>query len=579
MKFSKQQSAVIAYDNSCTVLGAPGTGKTSVMFRKIAYLVEQGVSANSIAVLTFSYRSLMVMRQQLAARLGSASAGIVVGTTVDLPLMAMGATDKDNLPKVADNNFVRRLLRQSMEEVGFKGYVKEAEHIMCSFKSRGRKPSETEDHFDLFNTYKQRLEQAGLCDRYDLVRRHIIGMRNDIYETVRVKHIFIDNFQDVTQIQLLWLVDHLKAGTKIYAFGCDDLMLFKRAGALGKDAFIDFEEMNDLKRFTLTDNYRLPSLLVDSSDKLISPLEDRLVLPNKAVSQGGRFSIVSCQGVEQEMREIAKLVSNWAKDSSNSIGIITRHDIQARQVERVLNNIGIAHSSFARSIWETPGATLVLDLLEVVLSRASNNRLRNVLSVFGLSSQVIDTLFSHGLMADGWLKRGAPIPSGVEADLPLAALKELGVLRQKLVNYSKMMPEMGPKVVFKAMIYHMFEKLRQDDRQDALLALDELLSTKGSLVQILKKLTQHRKPDPTAKVIVSPVRESRNMAFTHVIVPFTSKHNYPFSYRVLPQLGNAERRLLYMAVTRASKESILLYSGQQSSYLDVFKTKAASSAA
>ena len=148
--------------------------------------------------------------------MGEKSKGIVLGTTVDLPLLAIRQTEKENIPKVADNNFVRRLLRQAMAEVGFTGHVKEAEHIMRAFKSRGRKPSETEDHYDLFRAYKQRLEQTGLCDRHDLVRKHIIGMRNDTYEALAVKHVFIDNFQDVTQIQLLWLVDHLKAGAKVY---------------------------------------------------------------------------------------------------------------------------------------------------------------------------------------------------------------------------------------------------------------------------------------------------------------------------------------------------------------------------
>src|SRR5690606_22543400 len=145
----------------------------------IKALLKQGVSPSDIAILVFSYRSLMVMRAFLQQELGDVAAHLIVGTNVDLPLLAMGQTDKKNLPKVADNNFVRRMLRQAMVEVGFLGSVGEAEHIMRSFKSRGRKPSETEDNYDLFRAYKQRLEQANLFDRHDIVRKHIIGMRND----------------------------------------------------------------------------------------------------------------------------------------------------------------------------------------------------------------------------------------------------------------------------------------------------------------------------------------------------------------------------------------------------------------
>lgn len=579
MKLTKYQQDVMDYDQSCTVVGAPGSGKTTLLFEKVGKLLADGVTPKDIAVLTFSYRSLMVTRKTMHDILGEKAKAITLGTTVDLPLLAIRQNEKENVPKVADNNFVRRLLRQAMTEVGFAGHVKEAEHIMRAFKSRGRKPSETEEHFDLFRAYKQRLEQTGLSDRHDLVRKHIIGMRNDTYEALAVKHIFIDNFQDITQIQLLWLVDHLKAGIKIYAFGCDDVTLYRRDGAMGKAAFVDFEELNDIKRFTLKETFRLPEVLAAESLKFVDGLKDRILTAPRALRQGGAFSVVACAGASQEMREIERWLRKTTPNAENRIGIITRHDLQARQIERLLDRMGITHTSFARSIWETSGATLVLDMLELFLGKANNSRLRNVLNGFGISSQVIDTLFARGLMADTWLQRGAPLPNGVENELPIASLRELGSLRQKLLNYMRMMPSLGPKTVFKAIAAGLVDKMSADDKPDALMALDELLSTSGNMLQVLKQLTNHRTPDPAARVVVSPVRETRNMAFTHVLVPFVSEQNYPYKFRVLAYEADAERRFLYMATTRAEKEVVLTHCGKPSPYLDVFKAKIAHSAA
>ena len=576
MKLSTAQQEIVKYKKPCTVLGVPGSGKTTVMLRKIAALIEAGVPPQKIAVMAFSYRNMVVIKEHMRREIGDAAAGVVVGTTVDLPLMAMGKNHaKKDLPRVADNNFMRRIMRQAMVEVGFVGHSKEAEHIIRSFKSRGRKPSESDDHYDLFRAYKQQLEQTGLVDRHDIIRKHIIGMRNDVYEPVPVKHVFVDNFQDMTQIQMLWLTDHLKAGINAYVFGCDDLTIFRRDGALGRAAFNEFEEMNSLNRFTLDESFRLPEKISKTVESIVAPLKDRLKSGIKTNRKDGHIATKSHNGIDAELQALADSVEKALREKESTVGVITRYDLQARQVERALKARGIEHTSFARSIWETPGAMLVLDLLGVFLNKTSKSRLRNVLSVFGISGQAVETLYTHGLTPDDWLKRGAPIPKGAEADLPIAALRDLGVLRQKLVNYARMMKPMGPKTVFKAMVLHMVESMRAENKQDALLALDELLSTKGNLNQVIAQLTQHRQPDPSARVIVTPVRESRNMAFTHGFVPFVTNTNYPYKYKVLPQEDQSERRLLYMAATRASQQVIFSHcGGKPSSYLPQTKASA-----
>ena len=572
MKLTGKQREIVNYRKSCTVLGVPGSGKTLVMFRKIAALIENGVKPESIAVMAFSYRNMLVLKEKMRQSLGDAASGVVVGTTVDLPLKAMGLSHKQaDLPRVADNNFMRRIMRQAMVEVGFTGHSKEAEHIIRGFKSRGRKPSEADEHYDLFRAYKQHLEQTGLVDRHDIIRKHIIGMRNDVYEPVPVKHIFVDNFQDITQIQMLWLTDHLKAGIQTYVFGCDDLTIFRRDGALGRSAFVDYEEMNNLNRFTLGESFRLPPKVATAAEKIVAPLKDRLMTGLKTKSQkdnkgesheGGAFHLKSHNGVDAEISALTDNIETALnKNSKTTVGVVTRYDLQARQVERALQARGIEHSSFARAIWETPGAMLVLDLLGVFLNKTSKSRLRNVLSIFGISGQAVETLYEHGLSPDGWLKRGAPVPKSAEADLPGATLRDLGLLRQKLLNYARMMKPLGPKTVFKAMVLHMVENMRPENQQDALLALDELLSTKGNLNQVIAQLLEHRQPDPTARVVVTPVRESRNMEFTHVFVPFVTNTNYPYKYRVLPRQPQPERRLLFMAATRASQALTLSHCG------------------
>ena len=369
----------------------------------------------------------------------------------------------------------------------------------------------------------------------------------------------VDNFQDLTQIQLLWLVDHLKAGVAVTGFGCDDLCLFGRDGALGAKAFSDFTDLNDLPVYTLQTAYRLPAELAAAADGVIAPVAGREKGRTTPALSGasGELRIDRFDDITAELDHVAEQVRELVKlRGPVRVGVLTRHDLQARWVEHVLREAGISYTSFARTIWETSGALQVLDLLEVLLNRSTNNKLRNVLSGFGLATQVIDALFNRGLLADGWLKRGAPLPVDVERDIPAAAMRDLAQLRHQLLGYAATLRQAGPKNVFKAAVYDLVQKMPVCDQGDALHALDDLLSMKGSLGQVLNAVRTRKDPNPSAKVVVAPVREVRGMSFSHVLLPFANSKSYPFTYKVLGADTDAERRLLYTALPCGRPEPV-----------------------
>jgi len=249
------------------------------------------------------------------------------------------------------------------------------------------------------------------------------------------------------------------------------------------------------------------------------------------------------------------------------IGILVRHDLQARRVERYLRAQGVPATNFARSIWETPGAILMLDLLEVLINRSSDDRLKNVFAGYGLPRQAVDALFYHGLVADGWLGRGAPLPKGLEAELPSTTLRAVGALQRKLQGYFSMMKELGPKEAFKAAAFDMLQNFGEDDRVDALHGLDELLSLKGRLSQMLDQIRNYDLPDPTAMVMIAPVRECRNMEFDTVFLPLVTAKSYPMKLKVLDNPDRNERKLLFTAMSRAKTDLIVSYWGEPSPYL------------
>lgn len=568
MELTAEQRKVVESPNSCTVLGRCGSGKTVTMIEKAAWLLKQGIRPEEICFVKFSYRSQLLLQKLLEQRFGKRAEGFVLGTFRDLPLACI-STGEDQ-PELIDNTFVRRLLRQAMDEVSFGGTVHEAEHVMRAFKSRGRKPTPDEPYYMLFETYKQLLEQNNMVDRHDLVRRHIIGMRNDIYPPHPARVMLVDDVQDATQIQLLWLVDHMKAGVKLWAFGNDDSCLFNLDGALGGEAFEELEELNDMPRLLLTQNFRNAGAIEHAAEALLKPVKGRFGKGTiSSDAKQGEIDVFVARGPEDEARHVVEQVMQLqARNPGTRIGIIPRHDLQARWLQKALQTAEIPFASFARTIWETPGALLVLDLLEVLINRSEDAKLKNVFSGYGVSQQAIEVLFSRGLVADEWLKRGAPLPTDIEVDMPRAALNEIGALQRQLLGYYRLMTKAGPKNVFKAAAYDLIMQMREDDRNDALHALDELLNLKGKLVEILDTIRDYSLPDPTTRVIVAPVREIRNMEFDHVFIPYLTARSYPLQYKVLGKDEVAERRLLHAALMRAKAGVHISYCGQASTFLN-----------
>jgi DNA helicase-2/ATP-dependent DNA helicase PcrA len=551
-------------------LGGPGTGKTTVMIEKIAKLLDKGIAPRDIGIATFSYRSLLLLRAMLAARFGRTANDLITGTVVDLALKSMHDAG-DELPEMIDNTQVRRLLRQAMKETDFPGNVVEAEHIMRQFKSRGQKPNENQPHFALFIAYRDLLEKSGKIDRHDVARRQIIGFRNEVYPALKIKYLFVDNIQDATQIQLYWVSDHLepRVGIRVMVFGDDDQCQFSFDGALGGPAFNDLEETRNLTRLVLTKDFRCSRPIGQAANALVRKNLGRLPKKMDPAEGGqGTLQILTFQDLDSEMAALLRRVREVIASGTERVGIITRLDTQARRVSRRLQKEGIAHSSYARPIWETPGATLMLDMLELLLNRATDDKLQNIFTALGIPRQAIEMLFAKGLTADTWLRRGAPLPKDItEAGLANSVLQELGTIQRRFLTYAQYMKEAGPKDVFKAACFDMLQKLNPEERENALFALEELLSLSGKLTEQLAAILEAPQPDPLARVVVAPTKEVRNMQFENVFMPFCTSRVYPMAYKVLAADEKNDRRLFYVAMTRASHRLILSASGEPSPFL------------
>lgn len=568
-KFTPEQQAILDAPANANVLvtGAPGTGRTAVLVEKVATLLEAGAPEGTIAVATFSWRGLQYMTERLKERLGEGSFDQIQCATIrDYAEQAVERSgEKVN---IADYLTVRRLLREAMSEHTFPGTVDEAEHVVRTFKSQAQRPEKDAPHHDVLQTYQTLLNSRKMTDRHDIIRQHIMGINQKKYQPLNAKYLLIDNIQDATQIQLLWLLEQINAGLILTAFGNDDECVFGRDGALGAEIFTSLKStLSDIREFPLTQDFVLTSDIGAATDVLVAPLEDRIEKKVEHIRKGKTpLKITKCDSPGEELSTLTESLPKLL-ENGDRIAILTGPDSHALFVERALQQASLVHSSFAQSLWRTPPALVMMDLLHVLLNKAEDNQLRNVLISFGFSRTIVDTLFSRGLLAHDWILEPEKLPKDI--DLAPVALSAYGAFCRKMKGYFKALTEwhVPPKEVFKAAALELIEKMHGDEKSEALLVVDALVHMKGKMVDFLPKLRQRRPSSSSAQLIVSTVHQVRNMSFDHVFIPFCNQEVWPYKgYNILGEDEAAERRQFYFAVTRARKSLTLLYSGEPSPF-------------
>lgn len=566
INLSTEQAKIIEHEGSCSVIGAPGTGKTTVLIERVASLLAKGVNPEEIYIVAFTYYSWQILAGQLRKRLGDVADKLNIGTFRIFAQNQMESDDGCEF-KFSSDRQARRYLRQAMREVGFKGTSIEAEHIIRQFKSLARKPQENAPHHNLLEAYRRFCE----VDRYDILRKHIIGIRQGTYRLLPMKYLFVDNIQDVTRIQFLWLAEHIKSGVQASVFGDDDLCAFARDGAIGSQAFIDLQDIETVEPYSLSYSYRVSSILGSASKEIIEQIKGRLA--KHTLYNDTKIIDITCDGygsADEELMVLAQRIQGMP--STARIGIITRTDWDALRVQRVFEKQGVEHSSFAHKIWEIPGAIMVLDLLYLLLNQASDTHLRNVLIGYGLNQTLINSLFKGGLHAQNWLPSGAKIPKDIK--LPQGALVEYTAIQRQLVGYYALLRSgaVTPQSIFKAASLDMITIMNQEDKKNALIAVDALISLKGSLKEVLPQIREGSEPNIHDRIVVGPVRDMRNLEFDIVFLPFVTNATYPYSgYKILPADESHDRHLFYMAMTRGSKALHVSWSGTESKYVSIIQ--------
>ncbi len=353
---AEQRAAVTHPGGPLVVVAGAGTGKTTVLTRRFAWLVEQGTPAEAILALTFSSFAAREMRERLEVLLESPYEELHVATfhsfcTRLLQDEALEAgvdpflspvTPADRLALLLERigdlslrqheirgnpapllaSFVARIDRLKDEMIGAADYRRYAERLVTEASgdaARARAAREVE-FARLFADHDRLLAERGALDFGDLIVRafRLLHEHPHVRERVagRWRHVLVDEYQDTNFAQGMLLRLLVDAHRQVTVVGDDDQSIYRFRGASQKN-LLDFrDELPEAELVTLERNYRSGRRILAAARAVVEPVPERIPKKLKGAS-GGRVRFWRCQSERAQAQAVAaeaeKLVAGGAQ--------------------------------------------------------------------------------------------------------------------------------------------------------------------------------------------------------------------------------------------------------------------------
>jgi superfamily I DNA/RNA helicase len=553
---------------SALIIGLPGSGKTTLLLARAAQLVAQGTPPGQLALTTFAFRSLEYLKSEITRTQPHLLPGLNLGTLRDFAAAQLTAGGQPFT--FVSNNQLRAIVRQVMAVQNFPGTLAAAEHLIRSAKSRAKKLPEASPGFPFLQAYQHALEAHGTptapaLDRHDLIRQHLKGLKNGTLTTLPVKALLLDNLQDSTELQLIWLQAHLNAGVELWLTADDDTTAYAQDGALGATALQQVGTWAGVTTHHLPGSHRLGQPLGPALIKLARQLRTRESKPEACFAPAltvPPLEVISTATAPTAhallLQRLPELVRQFG-----TVGVLTRTQHAAQVLTQVLlkaapeANNPLRPASFARSIWEDPTPQLVLATLYLLLNQATTAHLQLVLLGFGIPAGTVQQLTLHGLNGEQWLAGGAVLPP-LEADTSPTTRHAVQKAQQAWQAAASLWNSrtLGPREIFKALVADLLPNLPASEHPAALLATEALLGLSGKLTAVLPQLLQESLPNWASPITVAPVVEVRNRQFGVVVLAYAQQWAPEASQSI--EKAEHDRRLLYLAATRSTGPLIVL---------------------
>ena len=563
MAFTPTQQEAIDHDGNLMIVAGPGSGKTTTSVAKARRILSD--PRRSLIMVSFTKEGAEEMRKRLEkAQEASGQPPIAkhrlrVGTFHSIALQHL--FDHRKHEKVLGPAQQGILLNEALSP--FSGDLEVVKDIRKEFESYmyaiDRDAHELSGPADtVVKRYMERLRASRATDLYTVMRDCALFADNGTIPPMRYTDMLVDEGQDTDELQKVWIFAHARAGINVTIVGDDDQSIYEWRHALGYSGMKSFMDTFGAKRIELGDNFRCREEILTHAVMLVQNNQNRL--GKHLVAQrgpGGKIASYHTASTETQCDELAELISRTPNAHSN-VAVLARKNRSLNDLEMSLTEREISYIRLGKSIWDDAWVATYLSLLQSLVD-ASPVGVFGCLGTLGLDDAVkTELLQSMRGSADAFLEAQLPdLNSATPTDASL--IKEFA----KACKYwrDQLRSQAGgsvDEVVLDAGEWLASKQRSKRTKELIRRAASILGKLKGTISSRLNFIARNKKSTETAPVTLMTMHASKGMEFETVHVIDAGK----------PEDGSdlvnteAERRLMYVALTRAKNRCFVWYSGE-----------------
>ncbi len=585
---------------SALVLAGAGSGKTRVLTTRIAHLIQTGqVSPQAILAVTFTNKAAREMLTRLSAMLPINTRGMWIGTFHGLCNRLLRTHYREaGLPQTfqildAQDQLaaVKRLLK-SLNADDERFPPREVQWFINGQKEAGRRPNAAEawDDFgrrlvEFYAAYDEQCNREGVADFAELLLRcyEVLEQNAALREHYRerFRHILVDEFQDTSPLQYRWL--RLLAGGRnsVFGVGDDDQSIYAFRGASAQN-MQDFQRDFPVHRLVkLERNYRSHGNILDAANALIR--HNRTRLGKNLWTEDDRGEPLRVYDAATDLEEASFIVDEVKalRDEGvplTDIAVLYRSNAQSRVLEHALFNAGVPYRVFGGlRFFERQEIKHALAYLRLAANPEDDNALLRVVNVpaRGIGARTLEQLQEEARAGNVTLwqaavRKAETARSKTEGRGLPAFVALVQTLREGSPGLS--LPEIVDQVVARSGLVEMYRGEREG--ADRIENLEELVNAAAGFVMeaeddsLTAFLThaaleagEHQAASGTEALQMMTAHSAKGLEFHTVFVSGLEEGLFPHENSRNDAGGlEEERRLMYVALTRARRRLYLTFS-------------------
>lgn len=581
----EQKEAIMHRDGPAMVLAGPGAGKTYVITNRVKALIDEyGVKPEQILVVTFSKAAAVEMKERFEMMTGGRRLPVRFGTFHSVFFQILRLAYHYEVKDIATPALKYRFLEETLNETGYevddkKEFLSDIEKEISRVKGEGieidcyfSSACSAEIFQKMYRGYQEKLQRHRCLDFDDMVvyTYQLLKEREDIRRRwqAQFRYLLIDEFQDINRLQYETVCMLAEPENNLFIVGDDDQSIYGFRGAKPGIMLSFPKRFPDTKQIVLGVNYRCSDEIMKAAERLIEKNNERYekhIVANKGKEQPVHMK--KCENLPDEAEKIVAQIQMYQKEgiAYQEMAVLFRTNMQMRLLAGKLMEHGVPFTMRENlpNLFDTWMAKDIMCYLQLALGNRSREKFLKIAN-----------------RPVRYLSRTAFTESEVSFDKLRAyyAVKNQEWMEERIWNFeydlknlASLSPYAAIHFIRKGIGYDEFLKTYADERNvnaddwfDVLDEMQEMARDKKSIPEFLsfvenygdtlEEIRQEQKKQQVKEepgVSLMTMHASKGLEFPVVFVPTLNEDIVP--YRKAVQEGNLEeeRRMLYVAMTRA----------------------------